>query len=204
METYDFDLEGIHDLKGVVEIRFPTNKRCYATIDAFENRTLSLDAEGNFSMNHKGLEMTGNVNTRTGMGTGKFKLKATSSGDDFVTEAEAFDGWYAYNLWVYAGKPLGQIPQVAWTDLKHFDADFTVEGTLSIQYSELMQRYAIHLDGIGGFNFNGVVYASGNDTYWAPNEDGILVLKYHSKSMELSNIFVKDGSFVFSPTLIYQ
>ncbi len=204
METYDFDLEGIHDLKGVVEIRFPTNKRCYAAIDAFENRTLSLDAEGNFSMNHKGLEMTGNVNTRTGMGTGKFKLKATSSGDDFVTEAEAFDGWYAYNLWVYASKPLGQIPQVAWTDLKHFDADFTVEGTLSIQYSELMQRYAIHLDGIGGFNFNGVVYASGNDTYWAPNEDGILVLKYHSKSMELSNIFVKDGSFVFSPTLIYQ
>lgn len=172
--------------------------------DAFENRTLNLDAEGNFSINHKGLEMTGNVNTRTGMGTGKFKLKATSSGDDFVTEEEAFDDWYAYNLWVYAGKPSGQMPQRAWTDLKHFDADFTVEGTLSIQYSELMQRYAIHLDGIGSFNFNGVEYAYGNDIYWAPNEDGMLVMKYHSKSMELSNIFVKDGTFVFSPTLIYQ
>lgn len=30
MTTYDFDLEGVHDLKGVVEIRIPVAKKCYA------------------------------------------------------------------------------------------------------------------------------------------------------------------------------
>ena len=30
MTVYDFDLEGIHDLKGVVEIRFPAPKKCFA------------------------------------------------------------------------------------------------------------------------------------------------------------------------------
>jgi len=172
--------------------------------DAFANRTLSLDAEGNFSINHNGLEMTGSVNPRTGMGTGKFKLKVNSQGDKFVTEEEAFDSWYSTCLWIYAGKPEGQSPVACWTDLEHFNADFTVEGTLQIQYSDRMQRYAVHLDGIGSFNFNGEYYSAGDDTYWEPNEDGKMVLKYHSKSMELENIYVNSGSFTFSPTLIYE
>ena len=172
--------------------------------NAFENRTLSLDAEGNFSIQIGGLDMTGNVNTRTGMGTGKFKLKANSSGKSFVTEEEAFDDWFAFNQWVNDGNTPYKYVWKNWTELEHFDADFSVEGTLDIRYSDLMKRYILHLDGIGSFKLDGAIYSSGSDIYYDVDENGKIMLKYHSKSMKLENIFVKDGTFTFSPALIYE
>lgn len=67
-----------------------------------------------------------------------------------------------------------------------------------------MKSYAIHLDGIGSLNFTGVCYVSGSSTYWQKNEDGTYTLKYHSKNMEVDNLYIDDGQLTFSSTLIFQ
>lgn len=172
-------------------------------VEAFADRTLNVDAEGNFSIKNGGLTMSGHFNSRTGIGTGQFSLKASSQGRDIADESEAFDDWYAFNLWHLAGRH-GNAPTMTSESLKDFDANFSVEGTLEISYSELMQSYAIHLDGIGSFNFTGVSYVSGSDTYWEKSDDGIYLLKYHSKKMDVDNLYINDGQLTFSPTLIFQ
>ncbi|MBO4840576.1 MAG: hypothetical protein J5524_05705 [Bacteroidaceae bacterium] len=172
-------------------------------VEAFEERTLNLDAEGNFSVNHKGLNMTGHYNSRTGSGTGKFTLHVKSEGRDIADESKAFDDWYQYSLWHLGGEQ-GPRPVFTAETLKDFDASFSVEGTFEISYSELMNTYAVHLDGIGSYNFNGTIYTGGGDTYFERNEDGVYVLKYHSKKMDVDNLYVNDGQLIFSPTLIYE
>lgn len=173
-------------------------------VEAFAERKLNVDAEGNFSIKNKGLTMSGQFNSRTGIGTGKFSLKVSSQGRDLADESKAFDDWYAFNLWYLAGQH-GSAPTMTSETLKDFDANFSVEGTLEISYSELMNIYAIHLDGIGSYNFTGVSYVSGSDTYWEKDEEqGIYVLKYHSKKMDVDNVYVNDGQLIFSPTLVYE
>ena len=171
--------------------------------EAFEERTLSVDAEGNFSIKNKGLTMSGHFNSRTGTGTGKFKLNVSSQGRNIADESKAFDDWYAFSLWVQGGKQ-GKAPTLTAETLKDFDATFSVEGTLDISYSDLMQLYAIHLDGIGTFNFAGVCYMGGSDIYWEKNDDGVYIMKYHSKKMDLDNLYINDGQLIFSPTLIFK
>ena len=171
--------------------------------EAFDVRMLNVDAEGNFTISNKGLTMSGHFNSRTGTGTGQFKLNVSSQGRDIADESKAFDDWYAFSLWHQSGQH-GPAPVFTAETLKEFDADFSVEGTLDISYSDLMKVYAIHFDGIGSFNFTGVCYMGGSDTYWEKNDDGVYIMKYHSKKMDVDNIYVNDGQFIFSPTLIYQ
>ena len=172
-------------------------------VEAFEGRALSLDAEGNFSIKNKGLTMSGHFNSRTGSGTGQFKLNVSSQAREIADESKAFDDWYQWALWHQSGEQ-GNAPVFTAETLKEFDANFSVEGTLEISYSELMQVYAIHLDGIGSFNFTGACYTGGSDIYWEKNDDGVYVMKYHSKKMDIDNLYINDGQFIFSPTLIYH
>ena len=89
--------------------------------------------------------------------------------------------------------------------MEKFNANFSVGGTLEIRYSDMMKCYAVHLDGIGTFDFSGEQYIGGADTYWEyDEEERIYVLKYHSKKMDAADMFVKDGQLIFSPTLVYQ
>ena len=172
-------------------------------VEAFEGRALSLDAEGNFSIKNKGLTMSGHFNSRTGSGTGQFKLNVSSQAREIADESKAFDDWYQWTLW-YQGGQQGPQPVFTAESLKEFDANYSVEGTLEISYSELMQVYAIHLDGIGSFNFTGACYTGGSDIYWEKNDDGVYVMKYHSKKMDVDNLYINDGQFIFSPTLIFE
>ena len=169
-------------------------------VEAFAKRTLSFDEEGNFTLQNQGLTMSGHFNARTGLGTGKFTLKANSHGFGFVSENQAFDDWFAGTVAFNEGK---DYVAKYWTNMKEFDADYSVSGTLDIQYSDLVKRYSVHLDGIGTFNFNGKFYACGNDYYWE-TVDGKIVLKYHSKNMDLDTMYINDGTITFSPTLIFE
>ncbi len=169
-------------------------------VEAFAKRTLSFDEEGNFTLQNQGLTMSGHFNARTGLGTGKFTLKANSHGFGFVTENQAFDDWFAGTVAFNEGK---DYVAKYWTNMKEFDADYSVSGTLDIQYSDLVKRYSVHLDGIGTFNFNGKFYACGNDYYWE-TVDGKIVFKYHSKNMDLDTMYINDGTITFSPTLIFE
>lgn len=172
-------------------------------VEAFEGRALSLDAEGNFSIKNKGLTMSGHFNSRTGSGTGQFKLNVSSQAREIADESKAFDDWYQWTLW-YQGGQQGPQPVFTAESLKEFDANYSVEGTLEISYSELMKIYAIHLDGIGSFNFTGACYTGGSDIYWEKNDDGVYVMKYHSKKMDVDNLYINGGQFIFSPMLIFE
>ena len=174
--------------------------------DVFTERTLNIDADGKFSVKNDKLTMSGSYNSRTGIGTGKFSLTATSEGSNFVTEDQAFDFWYGLQQWVASGNDANTYKDksMAWTALEHFNADFSVSGTMEIRYSDMMESYSIHFDGIGTYNLLGTQYAGGADTYWDEDTDGHLVLKYHSKKMDTWEMFVKDGQFVFCPTLIFR
>ena len=169
-------------------------------VEAFAKRTLNFDEEGNFNLQNQGLTMSGHFNARTGFGTGKFTLKASSHGFGFVTENQAFDDWFAGTVAYNEGK---DYVAKYWTNMKEFDADYSVSGTLEIHYSDLVKRYSVHLDGIGTFNFNGNFYASGSDVYWE-TVDGKIVFKYHSKNMDLDTMYINDGTITFSPTLIFE
>lgn len=171
--------------------------------EAFEDRTLSIDAEGNFSVKKDGLTMSGHFNSRTGFGTGKFSLKVSSQSRDIADESKAFDDWYQWNLWHLAGEH-GSAPKQTAETLKDFDANFSVEGTLEISYSKLMNTYVVYFDGIGSYNFTGVIYTGGSDIYWERDENGKSVLKYHSKKMDVDNLYVNDGQFIFSPILLFE
>ena len=35
-------------------------------------------------------------------------------------------------------------------------------------------------------------------TYWEKNDDGVYIMKYHSKKMDVDNIYVNDGQFIIS------
>lgn len=172
--------------------------------DAFEDRTLVLDEEGNFTIQNNALTMTGNINHISGSGSGKFSLKASSEGRDFVTEEDAFDDWFKYVLYQNGYTDIGRDHLINWTQLEHFDADFTVEGTVEIHFSELMQCFIFTLSGIGSYKFDGAYYSGGSDLYSDYDDDGRLVWKYHSKNMIRAHIYVNDGTFVFGPTLIYH
>lgn len=172
--------------------------------EAFEDRTLNIDEEGNFSIRNNHLTLTGHFNARTSFGTGKFTLKTSSSGSGFMREDEAFDDWASYCLWSYKGKPEGEYVGPIWNSLKSFDADFSVEGTVEIYYSEMMQRYALHLDGIGSFNFEGKYYVGPEDALWERNNEGEWILHYTSKKMTLEKVNIDEGTITFSPTLIYE
>lgn len=171
--------------------------------NAFEDRTLNFDADGNFSVNHKGLNMTGHYDSRTGIGTGRFTLKVKSEGNDIADEEKAFDEWYRWVLWHLAGEH-GNAPTFTAETMKDFETNFSIEGTLEIGYSELMQSYTIHLDGIGSYNLDGYCYTGGDDTYWDNDENGNPTLKYHSKKMHKEKLYVKDGQIIFSPTLVFE
>ena len=173
------------------------------TDDAFGNRQLNIDAEGNFTVQNPGLNMTGHINTRTGYGTGKFTLKTKSHGSGFITENEAFDDWCKWSEWVNNGKPEGMYVGI-WTEIKKFDADFSVDGTFEIQYSELMNNYSVHLDGIGTFDFEGEYYFGAKDAHWERTADGKWFLHYQTKNMMTEEISIDKGTIVFSPTLIFQ
>ena len=72
-------------------------------VEAFAERKLNVDAEGNFSIKNKELTMCGHFNSRTGIGNGKFSLNVSSQGRDIADESKAFDDWYAFSLWNLAG-----------------------------------------------------------------------------------------------------
>lgn len=182
--------------------------------EALEDRTLNIDEEGNFSIKNNHLTLTGHFNARTGLGTGKFTLKTSSSGSGFMTEHEAFDDWVLWSRWVNSGKPEGEYEFNGelvekyefpiWNGLRSFDADFSVEGTVEIYYSELMQCYSLHLDGIGTFRFSGDHYLGPKNAYWELNTEGKWVLHYSTRDMNTDDLDIKDGSIIFSPTLIYE
>lgn len=172
--------------------------------EAFEDRTLNLDEEGNFSISNSHLTMTGNVNRKIGYGTGKFTLKAHSSGSHFVSEFDAFDDWYQWAVWYQGGQHGPRPVDKCWTTMEEFNANFSVGGTLEIRYSDMMKCYAVHLDGIGSFNFSGEAYGDAKRYEWVQNEEGILILKYHSKQMNTMDMAVEDGQLIFSPTLVYE
>jgi hypothetical protein len=44
----------------------------------------------------------------------------------------------------------------------------------------------------------------GSDIYWEKNDDGVYIMKYHSKKMDLDNLYINDGQLIFSPTLIFK
>ncbi len=67
-----------------------------------------------------------------------------------------------------------------------------------------MQSYSIYLDGIGSYNLDGYCYTGGDDTYWDYDENGNLILKYHSKKMYKEKLYVKDGQIIFCPTLVFE
>ena len=180
--------------------------------DAFEDRTLTLDPEGNFSIQNKGLTMTGHINSRTGYGTGKFTLKASSSGSDYLTEREAFEDYCRYALWAIQGRPDTVVYQgggykyegTIWNSLKYFNADFSIEGTVDIRYSDITECYSFHFDGIGSFNFSGEYYFGAEDAAWWRDADGNWRLEIGNRNMTLEGIHINDGSIIFSPTLIFQ
>ena len=180
--------------------------------DAFEDRTLTLDPEGNFSIQNEGLNLTGHFNSRTGYGTGKFTLKASSSGSDYVTEKEAFEDWCRWSLWVIQGKPDTVVYQGgAYTyeatlgnALKHYDANFSVEGTVDIRYSDITECYSFHFDGIGSFNYSGEYYFGPVDAAWWREADGNWRLEIGNRNMTLEGIHIHDGTVIFSPTLIFE
>lgn len=172
-------------------------------VEAFDDRTFNFDAEGNFAISNKALTMSGSYNQRAGIGTGKFTLKAKSYQGNMISESKAFDDWFRYAKWMAEGQH-GPEPMLTVDPLEHFDAEFQIDGTVEIHYSELMKVYTIHLDGIGTYNLNGAYYVGGTDTYFELDNEGNPVLKYHSKNMKLENIYVNDGQVIFSPTLIYK
>lgn len=174
-------------------------------VEAFEERTLNLDGEGNFSIQHNGLNMTGNYNARTKFGTGKFTLKSSSHGANFVTEHQAFEEYSKWAVWYvsHPGESRESYHQDLWTYLDEFDATFSVEGTAEIYYSNLMDCYVLHLDGIGSYTFDGEYFSHPSDGY-IKIEEGKSTFVYKTKNMEKDDIYVKEGSFTFSPTLIYK
>ena len=172
-------------------------------VEAFEDRSLSLDGEGNFSIQHKGLNMTGNYNARTKFGTGKFTLKSSSHGSNFVTEHQAFEEYRKYVLW-YCSHQGGLYSQDLWTYLDEFDANFSVEGTVEVYYSNLQDCFVLHLDGIGTYTFDGEYFSNNPDGYAEKNEKGEWEYFYTNKDMAKENIYVREGSFSFSPTLLYE
>ena len=173
--------------------------------DAFRDRTLSFDEKGNFFIQNNALTLTGNYNERIGFGSGKFRLRASSSGSGFMTETEAFDEWALIGLWTLKGEPSGEFPVSIWNRLKSFDASFSVEGTAEIYYSDITQCYVLHLNGIGSFDFEGKHYLGPKDhAIWKQDEKGEWILEYTSKRMDINDLNIDDGTIIFSPTLLYE
>ncbi len=173
-------------------------------VEAFEDRTLNFDGEGNFTIQHGGLNMTGNYNARTKFGTGKFTLKASSRGSNLVTENQAFEEYRKMVIWITSGKPGGVYEQDLWTFLDEFDAKFSVEGTVEVYYSNLNDCYILHLDGIGTYKFDGEYFSHNPDGYAERDDEGNWTYIYKNKNMVKEDIYVKEGSFSFSPTLVYE
>lgn len=173
-------------------------------VDLFSDRKLTFDAGGNFSYEKNGLKMSGNFNKEILSGTGTFTLTAMSTGRDLVNEADAFDDWFQEVLKDSGFRTDSVYQKKAWTNLKDFNADFSVSGTLQIYYSALMKRYVITLEGIGSYNFDGYFYSNSDDLYADFDDNGKYVWKYHSKTMKTMEIYVNDGQLIFSPSLVFE
>jgi hypothetical protein len=121
-----------------------------------------------------------------------------------VTENQAFEEYRKMMIWISSGKPGGVYEQDLWTFLDEFDAKFSVEGTVEVYYSNLNDCYVLHLDGIGTYTFDGEYFSHNPDGHTQKDDKGNWTYIYQNKDMVKENIYVKEGSFSFSPTLVYE